>query len=141
MLRRPNPVASRNLIAALAGLALALPVSVAFSQAAATQGSQDQASAGDHTASKKSVRQLTDEVKKQDEQIRQSNAELKKSNERLTRAQHDLDKTQAQERHLASSERHTANAERKAGHKVDTAHEQSNPGENPPDNGQTGTPR
>lgn len=136
MLRKQ--IRSKNLIAAVAGLVLAVPAGLALAQTTSGNG-QDQAAAANQPASKKSVRQLTEELKKEDKQMRQSNAELKQASKSLAHSQHQLEQAKMKEQHLASAERNTANAERQTSRNIHGKQQGTRAQENSSDNAHTGT--
>lgn len=141
MLRKPKLASSRSLIAALAGLASTLPLGAALAQTT-TGNSQDQASTGSRHADKKTLTELTKELKKDDKQERQANEELKQSRERLARTQRQLEQAKAQEQHLASAEHHTAKGAKQAGQNAEHAEARSSaqPPASEPSGGQPRTP-
>lgn len=136
MVRKP-PVSSQHLVAAF--VAAVFGITGAALAHATTSNGQDQATASSSSATqnetnetksslpsrvksdiatRESIKQLTDELKKEDKEMRQANAQLKRANERLARTRRDLQRAQSQEEHVASAEHRTAKAEREEGHSV-----------------------
>ena len=103
-MRKPSS-SSKNVIAALVAAAFGLTAGPALAQTT-SQGSQSQTAASHRPASKKSVRQLTSQVKHENEQMKATNAKLNKATAQLKRTTRKMKEARAKEMRVASAEHH-----------------------------------
>lgn len=101
-MRRPSS-SSKNVIAALVAAAFGLTAGTALAQAT-PQNNQSSTSASHRHASKKSVRQLTSQVKSEREQMQATTGKLNRATAQLNRTTRQLKQTQAKEMRVASAE-------------------------------------
>lgn len=101
-MRKPSP-SSRNVIAALVAATLGLTAGPALAQTA-SQTHQTPATATHRHASKKSVRQVTAQVKQEREQMQASTAKLNRATAELKRTTQQMRQAQAKELRVASAE-------------------------------------
>jgi seryl-tRNA synthetase len=108
-MRRPSS-SSKNVIAALVAAAFGLTAGTALAQTT-PQSNQSSASASHRHASKKSVRQLTSQVKSEREQMQATTGKLNRATAQLNRTTRQLKQTQAKEMRVASAEHHVKKGE------------------------------
>lgn len=101
-MRKPSS-SSKSVIAALVAAAFGLTAGTALAQ---TTSPSDQGStpASHRHASKKSVRQVTSQVKHEREQMQESTGKLNHATAQLKETTHRLQETQSKERRVASAE-------------------------------------
>lgn len=116
MVRKRNS-SSTPFIAAFVAAAFSLSAGAAFAQTTTSGNAQEQTAPPHHPthsriensrANKKTVKDLTKQLKKEDKQERQANTELSKARDKLAKSTRDLKHTESTERHVASAEHHTA---------------------------------
>lgn len=115
-MRKPSS-SSKNVIAALVAAALGLTAGPALAQTT-SQSNQSEAPASHRPASKKSVRQVTSQVKHEREQMAATTKKLNRATAQLKRTTRHLKATQAKEMRVASAEHHV----RKGAHKAQYSH-------------------
>jgi len=101
-MRKPSS-SSKYVIAALVAAAFGLPAGAAMAQAP-SQSDQSNPAASHRPASKKSVRELTSQVKQQNEQMRQTTGKLNRATTQLKQTTHRMQQAQTKERRVASAE-------------------------------------
>lgn len=109
---RNQSSSSKNVIAALVATAFGLTAGPALAQTT-SHDSHAATPASQRPASKKSVRQLTSQVKHEREQMQATNAKLNKATAQLKRTTHRMRQSQAKELRVASAEHHVRKSERK----------------------------
>ena len=101
-MRKPTS-SSKYVIAALVAATFGLTAGPAMAQTP-SQGDQSNSATSHKPASKKSVRELTSQVKQQNEQMRQTTGKLNRATAQLKETTHRMKETQAKERRVASAE-------------------------------------
>lgn len=101
-MRKPSS-SSKNVIAALVAAAFGLTAGTALAQAT-SQSDQGNTAASHRHASKKSVRQLTSQVKQENEQMRATTGKLNRATAQLNQTTHKMKQAQAKETRVASAE-------------------------------------
>lgn len=119
-MRKPSS-SSKYVIAALVAAALGRTAGPSLAQTT-SQSSQSQTPASHRHASKKSVRNLTSQVKREREQMQQSTGKLNQATTQLNRTTHEMKQAQAKEMRVASAEHHVRKGERKQRGSVHTRH-------------------
>lgn len=109
-MRKPTS-SSKNVIAALVAAAFGLTAGPALAQSM-SQSSSHHTPASHRHASKKSVRQLTSQVKHEREQMHASTAKLNRATAQLRRTTHHMKQAQSKELRVASAEHHVRKGER-----------------------------
>lgn len=109
---RNQSSSSKNVIAALVAAAFGLTAGPALAQRT-SHDPHTATPASQRPASKKSVRQLTSQVKHQREQMQAANAKLNEATAQLRRTTHRMKESQAKELRVASAERRVRKSERK----------------------------
>ncbi|HVS78307.1 MAG TPA: hypothetical protein VHE11_15315 [Steroidobacteraceae bacterium] len=109
-MRRPSS-SSKNVIAALVAAAFGLTAGPALAQTT-SQSNQSGTPASHRPASRKSVRQLTSQVKQENEQMRATTGKLNHATAQLKRTTHKMKKAQSKEMRVASAEHHVKKSER-----------------------------
>ena len=110
-MRKPSS-SSKNVIAALVAAAFGLTAGPALAQSA-SRGDQSHTPASHRPASKKSVRHLTSQVKREKEQMQATTAKLNRATAQLKRTTHRLKQTQSKELRVASAEHGVSKGTRK----------------------------
>jgi peptidoglycan hydrolase CwlO-like protein len=113
-MRKPSS-SSKNVIAALVAAAFGLTAGPALAQTM-SQSNQSQAPASHRPASKKSVRNLTSQVKREREQMQATTGKLNRATAQLNRTTHKMKQAQSKEVRVASAEHHVRKGERKVQH-------------------------
>jgi seryl-tRNA synthetase len=108
-MRKPSS-SSKNVIAALVAAAFGLTAGTALAQT--TQNNPASPATSHRHASKKSVRQLTSQVKHEREQMQASTARLNRATAELKRTTHRMNQARAKEMRVASAEHKVKNGER-----------------------------
>lgn len=110
-MRKPSS-SSKNVIAALVATAFGLTAGTALAQTASRndQAHSGNTSASHRHASKRSVRQLTSQVKNESAQMRATTDKLNRATAQLNRTTHQLKQTQAKEMRVASAEHRVRNS-------------------------------
>lgn len=121
-MRRPSS-SSKNVIAALVAAAFGLTAGSALAQAT-PQGDQGNGAANHRPASKKSVRELTSQVKHEREQMQESTGKLNHATAQLKNTTHKMKEAQAKETRVASAEHHVKKGERHVRSHVHPRHQQ-----------------
>ncbi|HXS20032.1 MAG TPA: hypothetical protein VN735_02320 [Steroidobacteraceae bacterium] len=101
-MRKPSS-SSKNVIAALVAAAFGLTAGPALARAA-SQSDQSNTTASHRHASKKSVRQLTSQVKQENEQMRESTGKLNRATAQLRHTTQQMKQTQSKEMRVATAE-------------------------------------
>lgn len=101
-MRKPSS-SSKNVIAALVAAAFGLTAGTALAQTS-PQSDQGNAAASHRHASKKSVRQLTSQVKQENEQMRATTGKLNRATAQLKETTHRMNEARAKEMRVASAE-------------------------------------
>jgi TolA-binding protein len=101
-MRKPSS-SSRNVIAALVAAAFGLTAGTALAQTT-SQSDQGNTTASHRHASKRSVRQLTSQVKQENEQMRATTGKLNRATAQLRQTTHKMKQAQAKEMRVASAE-------------------------------------
>ncbi len=109
-MRKPSS-SSKNVIAALVAAAFGLTAGPALAQTT-SQSNQSSTPASHRHASKKSVRQLTSQVKQENEQMRATTGKLNHATAELKRTTHEMKQAQSKEMRVASAEHHVKKTER-----------------------------
>jgi uncharacterized protein HemX len=109
-MRRPSS-SSKNVIAALVAAAFGLTAGTALAQTT-PQSNQGNASASHRQASKKSVRQLTSQVKQEREQMQATTGKLNRATAQLKSTTHKMKEAQSKEMRVASAEHRVRKGER-----------------------------
>lgn len=117
-MRKPSS-SSKNVIAALVAAAFGLTAGTALAQTT-SQGDQGNTMASHRHASKKSVRQLTSQVKQENEQMRATTGKLNRATAQLNRTTHKMKQTQSKEMRVASAEHHVRKGEHSERSRVHT---------------------
>ncbi len=130
-MRKPSS-SSKNVIAALVAAAFGLTAGTALAQT--TSGTdQGNTTASHRHASKKSVRQVTSQVKRENEEMRATTAKLDRATAQLKQTTHQLKQAQAKETRVASAEHRVKKGERSESGRVHTRKTRSAPANvNPP---------
>lgn len=110
-MRKPSS-SSKNVIAALVAAAFGLTAGAALAQST-PQSDQSNAAASHRHASKRSVRQLSSQVKQENEQMRATTGNLNRATAQLKNTTRKMKQTQAQETRMARAEQHVKKGERK----------------------------
>ena len=110
---RNQSSSSKNVIAALVAAAFGLTAGPALAQTTSHDPHTASTPASQRPASKKSVRQLTSQVKHEREQMQAANAKLNKATAQLRRTTHRMKESQAKELRVASAEHSVRKSERK----------------------------
>ena len=121
-MRKPSS-SSKNVIAALVAAAFGLTAGAALAQST-PRSDQSNATASHRHASRKSVRQLSSQVKQENEQIRATTGKLDRATAQLKSTTRKMKQTQAQETRMAKAEHHVRKGERKQRSRV---HSRRNP--------------
>lgn len=108
-MRRPTS-SSKHVIAALVAATFGLTAGPALAQAT-PQNNQGNSAASPRHASKKSVRDLTSQVKQQNEQMRATTGKLNRATAQLKQTTHRMNETRAKEVRVASAEHHVRKGE------------------------------
>lgn len=103
-MRKPSS-SSKNVIAALVAAAFGLTAGTALAQTT-PQSEQGNSMASHRHASKKSVRQLTSQVKQENEQTRATTGKLNRATAQLNQTTRKMKQAQAKETRVASAEHH-----------------------------------
>jgi hypothetical protein len=98
-------------IAALVAATFGLTAGTALAQPT-PQNSQGNSAASHKHASKKSVRQLTSQVKQENEQMRATTNKLNRATAQLKQTTHKMNAARAKEMRVASAEHHVRKGER-----------------------------
>jgi hypothetical protein len=115
-MRKPSS-SSKNVISALVAAAFGLTAGTALAQA--TPPSNQGSTAASHRhASKKSVRQLTSQVKHEREQMQATTGKLNRATAQLKRTTHRMKEARAKEMRVASAEHHVGKGARTARNRV-----------------------
>lgn len=101
-MRKPSS-SSKYVIAALVAATFGLTAGTAMAQTP-SQSEQNNATASHKPASKRSVRELTSQVKQQKEQMRQTTDKLNRATAKLKETTHHMKQAQAKEMRVASAE-------------------------------------
>lgn len=101
-MRKPSS-SSKNVIAALVAAAFGLTAGTALAQST-YQGSQSSTAANHRPASKKSVRQLTSQVKQENEQMRATTGKLNRTTAQLKHTTRKMNEARSKEMRVASAE-------------------------------------
>lgn len=101
-MRKPSS-SSKNVIAALVAAAFGLTAGTALAQAT-PQSDQSNTASSHRPASKKSVRQLTSQVKQENEQMRATTGKLNRATAQLKQTTHRMNETRSKEMRVASAE-------------------------------------
>ena len=109
-MRRPSS-SSKHVIAALVAATFGLTAGTALAQPT-PQNSQSNSAASHRHASKKSVRQVTSQVKQENEQMRATTNKLNRATAQLKQTTHKMNETRAKEMRVASAEHHVKKGER-----------------------------
>jgi hypothetical protein len=108
-MRKPSS-SSKNVIAALVAAAFGLTAGTALAQT--TQNNPDSTPTSHRHASKKSVRQLTSQVKNERQQMQASTARLNRATAELKRTTRQMNEARAKEMRVASAEHKVKQGER-----------------------------
>ena len=119
-MRKPSS-SSKNVIAALVAAAFGLTAGTALAQTT-SQSDQGNAVASHRHATKKSVRQLTSQVKHENEQMRATTGRLNSATAQLNKTTHKMKQTRSKEMRVASAEHHVRKGERTQRSHVHTRH-------------------
>jgi peptidoglycan hydrolase CwlO-like protein len=106
-MRKPSS-SSKQVIAALVAAAFGLTAGTALAQTT-PQNDQGNTAASHRQASKKSVRQLTSQVKQENEQMRETTGKLNRATAQLKETTHKMNEARAKEMRVASAEHHVRN--------------------------------
>jgi uncharacterized protein HemX len=109
-MRRPSS-SSKHVIAALVAATFGLTAGTALAQTT-PRNDQGNAAASHRHASKKSVRQLSSQVKQENEQMRETTGKLNRATAQLKETTHRMNETRAKEMRVASAEHHVRKGER-----------------------------
>ena len=101
-MRKPSS-SSKYVIAALVAATFGLTTGTAMAQTP-SQGDQSNSAASHKPASKKSVRELTSQVKQQNEQMRQTTSKLNHATAQLKETTHHMNQARTKEMRVASAE-------------------------------------
>ena len=101
-MRKPSS-SSKNVIAALVAAAFGLTAGPALAQSA-SPGGPGHTTASHRPASKKSVRQLTSQVKQENQQMRESTGKLNRATAQLRHTTQQMKQAQSKEMRVASAE-------------------------------------
>ena len=101
-MRKPSS-SSKNVIAALVAAAFGLTAGPALAQSA-SPGGPGHTTASHRPASKKSVRQLTSQVKQENQQMRESTGKLNRATAQLRHTTQQMKQTQSKEMRVAKAE-------------------------------------
>jgi len=101
-MRKPSS-SSKNVIAALVAAAFGLTAGTALAQTT-SQSDQGNNTASHRPASKKSVRQLTSQVKQEKEQMQETTGKLNRATAQLNKTTHEMKQAQSKETRVASAE-------------------------------------
>lgn len=115
-MRKPSP-SSKHVIAALVAAAFGLTAGTALAQTT-SQGDQGNTAASHRHASKKSVRQLTSEVKHENEQMRETTGKLNHATAELKQSTHKMNEARSKEMRVASAEHRVRKGEHNARNSV-----------------------
>jgi septal ring factor EnvC (AmiA/AmiB activator) len=107
-MRRPGS-SSKHVVAALVAATFGLTAGTALAQP--PQSNQDHAASSHRPASRKSVRELTSQVKRQNEEMRATTGKLNRATAQLKQTTHRLNATRAKETRVASAEHHVRRKE------------------------------
>jgi TolA-binding protein len=104
-MRKPSP-SSKYVIAALVAAALGLTAGPALAQTTpqSSQGNQSNTSASHRPASKKSVQQLSSQVKQEREQMQATTGKLNRATAQLNQTTRRMKQAQSKEMRVASAE-------------------------------------
>lgn len=119
-MRRPSS-SSKNVIAALVAAAFGLTAGAALAQPT-PQSDQSNAAASHRHASKKSVRQLSSQVKQESDQMRATTGKLNRATAQLKSTTRKMNQTRSNEMRVASAEHHVRKGERKQRSHVHSRH-------------------
>ena len=108
-MRRPSS-SSKHVIAALVAATFGLTAGTALAQTT-PQNDQGNSAASHRHASKKSVRELTSQVKQQNEQMRATTGKLNRATAQLKQTTHRMNEARAKEMRVASAEHHVRKGE------------------------------
>jgi len=108
-MRRPSST-SKHVIAALVAATFGLTAGTALAQTT-PQSDLGNSAASHRHASRKSVRDLTSQVKQQNEQMRATTAKLNRATAQLKQTTHRMNETRAKEMRVASAEHHVRKGE------------------------------
>jgi peptidoglycan hydrolase CwlO-like protein len=109
-MRKPSS-SSKYVIAALVAATFGLTAGTALAQPA-PQSDQGNTAASHRHASKKSVRQLTSQVKQTNEQMRETTGKLNRATAQLKQTTHRMNEARSQEMRVASAEHKVRKGER-----------------------------
>ena len=109
-MRKPSS-SSKNVIAALVAAAFGLATGTALAQTT-PRSDQGTTTASQRHASKKSVRQLTSQVKQESQQMRATTDRLNHATAQLEQTTHRMKEAQSKEMRVASAEHHVRKGER-----------------------------
>lgn len=110
-MRKPSS-SSKNVIAALVAAAFGLTAGTAMAQTS-PQSDQSSTSASHRPASKKSVRQVTSQVKHEREQMQETTGKLNSATANLNRTTHKMKQAQSKEMRMAKAEHRVRKGEHK----------------------------
>jgi small-conductance mechanosensitive channel len=108
-----KPSSSKNVIRALVAAAFGLSAGTALAQTTA-QSPHGSTAASHRQASKRSVRQLTSQVKHEREQMQATTGKLNRATAQLKRTTHRMQAARAKEMRVASAEHHVGKGARTA---------------------------
>lgn len=117
-MRKPSS-SSKHVIAALVAATFGLTAGAALAQTA-PQNSQGNSAASHRHASKKSVRQVTSQVKNENEQMKATTNKLNRATAQLKETTHKMNQTRAKEMRVASAEHHVRKGEHNTRSRVHT---------------------
>jgi len=101
-MRKPSS-SSKNVIAALVAAAFGLTAGTALAQTT-SQSDQSSTAASHRPASKRSVRQVTSQVKRENQEMRATTAKLNRATAQLKRTTHEMNQARAKEMRVAKAE-------------------------------------
>jgi uncharacterized protein HemX len=122
-MRKPSS-SSKNVVAALVAAALGLTAGPALAQTT-SQSNQSQTPAAHRHASKKSVHNLTSQVKQESQQMRATTSKLNRATAQLNRTTQQMKQAQAKEMRVASAEHRVRKGERTQRSSVHARHARS----------------
>ena len=117
-MRRPSS-SSKHVIAALVAATFGLTAGAALAQTP-PRNNQGNAAASPRHASKKSVRELTSQVKQQNEQMQATTGKLNRATARLKQTTRRMNATRSKEMRVASAEHHVRKGEHSTRSRVHT---------------------
>ena len=108
-MRRPSS-SSRHVIAALVAATFGLTAGTALAQTTPRNNQGNSATSPRH-ASRKSVRQVTSQVKQENQEMRATTGKLNRATAQLKQTTHRLNETRSKEMRVASTEHHVRKGE------------------------------